>query len=147
MPASVPKGLGSKKGRKVPFVGLRGNEKQAPRRVSGIAEFDHVTGGGLVENIPRALLDGLTAVLDADAWPLPPVFSWLRGTGSKAHEMARTFNCGIGMVVIAAADQADEVEDALGDAGALALRIGAGEVAEGENAGIAIDNLDSAWKP
>ena len=61
--------------------------------------------------------------------------------------MTRTFNCGIGMVVIAAADQADEVEDALGDAGALALRIGAVEVAEGENAGIAIDNLDSAWKP
>jgi hypothetical protein len=51
------------------------------------------------------------------------------------------------MVVIAAADQADEVEDALGDASALALRIGAVEVAEGENAGIAIDNLDSAWKP
>ena len=48
IPASVPKGLGSKKGRKFPFVGLRGNEKQAPRRVSGIAEFDHVTGGGLV---------------------------------------------------------------------------------------------------
>ena len=48
MPASAPKSLGTKKGRKVPFVGLRGNEKQPPRRVSGITEFDHVTGGGLI---------------------------------------------------------------------------------------------------
>ncbi len=123
----------------------------AAAATGGVRGFAHITGGGLVENIPRALSDGLTAVLDADAWPFATVFGWLMGTGIEAHEMARTFNCGIGMVVIAAADRAGAVEDALSDAGMLALRIGAVEVAGGDeddgSGGIAIDNLDSAWKP
>ena len=122
----------------------------AAAATGGVRGFAHITGGGLVENIPRALPDGLTAVLDADAWPFAPVFGWLMETGIEGHEMARTFNCGIGMVVIAAADRAGAVEDALADAGMLALRIGAVEVAEGDvedgSGGIAIDNLDSAWK-
>ena len=121
----------------------------AAAATGGVRGFAHITGGGLVENIPRALPSGLTAVLDAKAWPFAAVFGWLMGTGIEAHEMARTFNCGIGMVVIAAAEQADEVQDILTGPLALALRIGAVEEAEGEDGsqGIAIDNLDSAWKP
>jgi phosphoribosylformylglycinamidine cyclo-ligase len=61
----------------------------------------HVTGGGLPGNVPRALPDGLHAVLDAGAWPLPPVFRWLARTGGvAAGEMLRVFNCGIGMVLV-----------------------------------------------
>jgi len=61
----------------------------------------HVTGGGLPGNVPRALPDGLHAVLDAGAWPLPPVFRWLARTGGVAPgEMLRVFNCGVGMVLV-----------------------------------------------
>ncbi|MET5012953.1 AIR synthase-related protein, partial [Burkholderia pseudomallei] len=57
-----------------------------------------ITGGGLVENIPRVLRDGLTAELDQHAWPLPPLYQWLRQHGGVADaEMHRVFNCGIGM--------------------------------------------------
>lgn len=60
----------------------------------------HVTGGGLPGNVPRVLPDGLRAVLDAGAWPLPPVFRWLAGVGGVTpDEMLRVFNCGIGMVL------------------------------------------------
>ncbi|MCH7936780.1 MAG: phosphoribosylformylglycinamidine cyclo-ligase [Proteobacteria bacterium] len=121
----------------------------AAAATGGVRGFAHITGGGLVENIPRALPEGLMAVLDADAWPFANVFGWLMETGIEGDEMARTFNCGIGMVVIAAADRADEVQDVLTGPVALALRIGAVEEAGGDDGsrGIAIDNLDSAWKP
>jgi phosphoribosylformylglycinamidine cyclo-ligase len=60
----------------------------------------HITGGGLPGNVPRVLPDGLHAVLDAAAWPLPPVFRWLSRTGGiAAAEMLRVFNCGLGMVL------------------------------------------------
>ncbi len=113
----------------------------------GVTGIAHITGGGLVENLPRALPQGLMAVLDARAWTLPGVFAWLAKTGSvPAEEMARTFNCGIGMMVIASSEKAADVTEALLDAGELAFRIGvvekAGE-AEADGIGIAIDNLDS----
>jgi phosphoribosylformylglycinamidine cyclo-ligase len=61
----------------------------------------HITGGGLTENIPRILPDGLMAVIDKDSWSLPPLFQWLQREGNVADaEMHRVFNCGIGMVVI-----------------------------------------------
>ena len=86
-------------------------------------------------------------VLDARAWTLPSIFAWLAKTGSvRAQEMARTFNCGIGMMVIASSEKAADVTEALSDAGELAFRIGAIEKAgeaEEDGIGIAIDNLDS----
>jgi phosphoribosylformylglycinamidine cyclo-ligase len=67
-------------------------------RVKGLA---HITGGGLVENPPRAIADGLVAKFDWKAWALPPVFEWLQRAGGVAEtEMRRTFNCGLGMVLI-----------------------------------------------
>jgi phosphoribosylformylglycinamidine cyclo-ligase len=84
-------------------------------RVKGVA---HITGGGLIENPPRAIADGLEARFDWNAWPLPPVFDWLqREGGIDDHELRRTFNCGVGLLLIVARDQAPEVLMALLDAG------------------------------
>ncbi|WP_309092259.1 phosphoribosylformylglycinamidine cyclo-ligase [Phenylobacterium sp.] len=67
-------------------------------RIKGLA---HITGGGLIENPPRAIADGLEARFDWNAWALPPVFEWLQATGGVSeHEMRRTFNCGVGLVLI-----------------------------------------------
>ena len=72
-------------------------------RGGGVHALAHITGGGLIENLPRVLPDGLAARLDAAAWPQPPVFEWLADSGGIArHEMHRTFNCGIGMALIVA---------------------------------------------
>jgi phosphoribosylformylglycinamidine cyclo-ligase len=85
----------------------------------------HITGGGLLENIPRVLPDGLGVDLDAANWELLPVFGWLKRTGNvDATEMARTFNCGIGMVVIVPADKADEALTLLTEKGEKVTRIG-----------------------
>ena len=91
--------------------------------VKGMA---HITGGGLVENVPRVLQDHLTAVLQRDAWVMPPLFNWLQEHGKVADaEMHRVFNCGIGMVVIVAAADAERAMAHLKAAGETAWRIGA----------------------
>ncbi|MGE8261031.1 MAG: AIR synthase-related protein, partial [Stenotrophomonas sp.] len=70
----------------------------------------HITGGGLTENIIRVVPDGLGLDIKADAWTLPPVFQWLQKEGAVADsEMWRTFNCGIGFVLIVAASDAASV--------------------------------------
>ena len=67
----------------------------------------HITGGGLTENLPRVLPDGMGAEIDLAAWTLPPVFGWLAQTGGMAQaEMLKTFNCGIGMVLVVGAARA-----------------------------------------
>ena len=91
--------------------------------VKGMA---HITGGGLTENVPRVLGDQLTALLQRDAWPMPPLFSWLQQHGGVADaEMHRVFNCGIGMVVVVAAADADRAMAELAAAGETVWRIGA----------------------
>ncbi|HEY9218595.1 MAG TPA: phosphoribosylformylglycinamidine cyclo-ligase, partial [Phenylobacterium sp.] len=78
----------------------------------------HITGGGLVENPPRAIAKSLTARFDYDAWALPPVFEWLQRTGGLSdHELRRTFNCGIGLMLIVAPEDLPEVLDGLLQAG------------------------------
>ena len=85
----------------------------------------HITGGGLVENVPRVLGDGLQAVLYRDAWTLPPLFAWLQQHGSIADaEMHRVFNCGIGMVVVVAPADADAAMTRLAAHGETVSRIG-----------------------
>jgi phosphoribosylformylglycinamidine cyclo-ligase len=70
--------------------------------------FAHITGGGLTDNIPRVIPDGLEVVLQRKSWPREPVFEWLASVGRIApSEMYRTFNCGIGMVAVVAASQVD----------------------------------------
>ncbi len=86
--------------------------------VKGMA---HITGGGLTENIPRILPEGMAAFLERKAWVAPPVFDWLQAAGNiAAAEMARTFNCGIGMVVIVAREHADAALANLRASGELA---------------------------
>ncbi|MFC3459836.1 phosphoribosylformylglycinamidine cyclo-ligase [Massilia haematophila] len=85
----------------------------------------HITGGGLVENIPRVLADNLTAVLDGKSWTMPPLFQWLQQHGGVADaEMHRVFNCGIGMTVIVAKENADAAMAQLQAAGETVYRIG-----------------------
>jgi len=84
-------------------------------RIKGCA---HITGGGLIENPPRAVSDGLVATFDWDAWPRPAVFDWLQKAGSVAEEeMRRTFNCGLGLMLIVGAADAEPVLAALLNAG------------------------------
>jgi phosphoribosylformylglycinamidine cyclo-ligase len=90
--------------------------------VRGIA---HITGGGLLENIPRVVPDGLEVVLQRSSWPRDPVFEWLRTTGNiPLTEMHRTFNCGIGMTVCLPAKQVDVALERLDAAGEQAALIG-----------------------
>lgn len=104
----------------------------------------HITGGGLPGNLPRALPDGMRAVLDAGAWPLPPVFSWLARTGGvAADEMLRVFNCGIGMALVVAEADVDAAVALLAEHGEAAVRIGRVESHAGP-ASVMID-LPDAW--
>lgn len=85
----------------------------------------HITGGGLIENPPRAIREGLVPRFDWNAWPLPPVFAWLQQAGGISdHELRRTFNCGVGFMLIVAASEAPPVLAALLNAGEEAMVIG-----------------------
>jgi phosphoribosylformylglycinamidine cyclo-ligase len=97
----------------------------AERRVKGLA---HITGGGLLENIPRVLPDGCHAVVNADAWEQSRLMAFLQAQGSiEPEELARTFNCGVGMVVVVAAEDVGQVTAALEAADETVFRIGAVE--------------------
>jgi phosphoribosylaminoimidazole synthetase len=85
----------------------------------------HITGGGLIENPPRCVAEGLVPVFDWEAWPLPAVFQWLQETGGVSdHELRRTFNCGVGFVLIVAAENVEPVLAALLNAGETAFACG-----------------------
>lgn len=97
-------------------------------RIHGLA---HITGGGLLENIPRVLPEGCHARVDADAWEQPRLMAFLQAQGAiEPEEMARTFNCGIGMAVLVAAQEADGVAAALEEAGEQVFRIGTVEAGD-----------------
>ncbi|HEY3299548.1 MAG TPA: phosphoribosylformylglycinamidine cyclo-ligase [Methylophilaceae bacterium] len=90
--------------------------------VKGMA---HITGGGITENVPRVLPEGLTAEVKKGSWAMPPLFTWLQAQGNVADsEMYKTFNCGIGMVVIMSADNAQAAQDLLAAEGEQVWRIG-----------------------
>ncbi|RZS78350.1 phosphoribosylformylglycinamidine cyclo-ligase [Pigmentiphaga kullae] len=94
----------------------------AKHEIKGLA---HITGGGLLDNVPRILRPGLAARLHRDAWKMPELFTWLQREGQVADtEMHRVFNCGIGMVVVVSADQADAVAATLRDQGETVYRLG-----------------------
>jgi len=105
----------------------------------------HITGGGLPGNLPRVLPEGVEAVVDATAWPVPPVFGWLARTGNvAAEELLRVFNCGIGMVAVVAADQAEDAAARLRAEGETVFRIGHLAARPGA-AGLRIENLPGTW--
>jgi len=94
-------------------------------RAGGVKGLAHITGGGLSENLPRALPKGLDAEIDLSCWTPPAVFGWLaRQAGIAEREMLRTFNCGLGLVAIVAGESAGHVIDAFQEAGEKAIRIG-----------------------
>ncbi|KAI9922898.1 hypothetical protein PsorP6_000162 [Peronosclerospora sorghi] len=85
----------------------------------------HITGGGLVENIPRVLSEDLAVDIDCSSWSLPPVFKWLQKMGTLSNaELARTFNCGIGMVLLLSEDNAAEVIRRVESTGEIVFRLG-----------------------
>lgn len=79
--------------------------------------MSHITGGGFIENIPRVLPKDLGCFVDASTWQLPPVFQFIRKQGVESLEMARTFNCGIGLVVVVDPKNVDSVTEMLRSAG------------------------------
>ncbi len=94
-------------------------------RAGGVHGLAHITGGGLTENLPRVMPEGLAAQVDLSAWDLPPVFRWLATQGGLAEaEMLKTFNAGIGMVLVVAADRAKALSDLLAEAGETVCRLG-----------------------
>lgn len=101
------------------------NAVKIAREVGNIKGIAHITGGGLLENLPRILPDGKCAALNLSSWPKSPVFNWLIETGSiEVPEMLRTFNCGIGMVIIVSADEAAAISNAIEASGQPATPIG-----------------------
>jgi phosphoribosylformylglycinamidine cyclo-ligase len=100
--------------------------------VKGMA---HITGGGLLENVPRVLPDRTVAELEKAAWPRPKLFDWLQAEGNVAeNEMHRVFNCGIGMVIVVAADNAEHAMVELKAAGEAVYRIGRIRARQGDEA-------------
>ncbi|WP_128253839.1 phosphoribosylformylglycinamidine cyclo-ligase [Falsirhodobacter deserti] len=94
-------------------------------REGGVHALAHITGGGLTENLPRVLPEGLGAQIDLGAWTLPPVFRWLAETAGMAEaELLKTFNAGIGMILAVSADRADAIEALLAQQGETVSRLG-----------------------
>ena len=109
-------------------------------RITGLA---HITGGGLLENIPRVLPNNCYAIVDAGRWELPLIFSLLQEGGRIAPaEMARTFNCGVGMAVIVAPEQADKVSNSLQGGGESVFEIG--RIEEGRR-GCTVSGQAGTW--
>ncbi|MCZ8154231.1 MAG: phosphoribosylformylglycinamidine cyclo-ligase [Rhodobacteraceae bacterium] len=100
-------------------------------RAGGVHGLAHITGGGLTENPPRVLPDGLACEIDLSAWQLPPVFRWLATTANMAEaELLKTFNCGIGMILVVAPDRAEDLAALLRDTGETVVTLG--HVVEGQ---------------
>ncbi len=112
-------------------------------RAGKIDALAHITGGGLLENVPRVLPDGAHAVIDADAWQQPRLMAFLQAQGAiDPAEMARTFNCGIGMVLAVAPEMACEVAADLEANGETVSRVG--EVVEGPR-GCTVRGSPDTW--
>jgi phosphoribosylformylglycinamidine cyclo-ligase len=119
----------------------------AIRSTAAVKGLAHITGGGLPGNVPRCLPDGLRARLDARRWSAPAVFQWLREAGGvPADDMLRTFNCGLGMIVIVSAADSEAVRNCLATAGETVQEIGVVEPGTEGEAECVIDNAESLWR-
>ena len=112
---------------------------------SSIKGLAHITGGGIIDNIPRMLPSTLAAHVDVTTWSLPSVFTWLKKMGSvSAGEMARAFNCGVGMVLVVEATAADAVKQILEKEGETVYRVGGLKAKKGgEDEGVVLGGLES----
>ncbi|WP_431026256.1 phosphoribosylformylglycinamidine cyclo-ligase [Halomonas sp. H5] len=113
---------------------------------SGVAvhALSHITGGGLTENLPRVLPENLTARVDVASWTRPAVFEWLREQGNVAEEeMYRVLNCGIGMVLVVSAEQADQARAHLQAQGETVYRLGEIVTRDGEEPQVRLENLEA----
>ncbi|OAX78751.1 hypothetical protein ACJ72_06939 [Emergomyces africanus] len=114
----------------------------APGAIKGLA---HITGGGLVENVPRVLPKHLSAVVDVASWTLPPVFRWLKKAGGvTGMEMGRAFNNGIGMIIVVGKGDLEHVKGLLEEKGEKVFVVGE-LAARGEDEGCVLQNLES-WE-
>lgn len=114
-------------------------------RRGGVKALAHITGGGLIDNLPRVLPAGCAAEIDVSSWPLPPVFAWLKREGGLGvPELARTFNCGIGMMAVVGAAQADQAARILTEAGERVFRIGRIVAGSGAPA-VRLRGAERAW--
>ena len=94
-------------------------------RAGGVHGLAHITGGGLTENPPRVIPEGLACAIDLSSWTLPPVFRWLATTANMAEaELLKTFNCGIGMILVVAPDRAEAIADLLAGMGETVVTLG-----------------------
>ncbi|NIA70281.1 phosphoribosylformylglycinamidine cyclo-ligase [Pelagibius litoralis] len=112
----------------------------------GVKALAHITGGGFLENLPRVIPSTLRVSLSGINWPVPPVFRWLAASGGIApQEMVRTFNCGVGMVLIVAPESRDQVASSLEKDGETVFDIGRVEASGGQQPAVVIDNLEQTW--
>ncbi|MBW6391207.1 phosphoribosylformylglycinamidine cyclo-ligase [Billgrantia antri] len=106
--------------------------------------LSHITGGGLLENVPRVLPETLAARIDVNSWTRPELFDWLQQQGNVSeHEMYRVLNCGIGMVVVVPADQADQARAHLQAQGETVYRIGEIIVRSEDEEAVQLENLEA----
>ena len=123
------------------------NSCLAALRGGGVKALAHITGGGLVDNLPRVLPPHLAGVIDATAWTLPAVFRWLAAAGGIAvGEMARTFNCGIGMAVVVAPDRARALQAVFEGAGETVFVIGRLVRRSADEAPVRLGGVEQAWR-
>ncbi|WP_027135535.1 phosphoribosylformylglycinamidine cyclo-ligase [Geminicoccus roseus] len=114
-------------------------------RAGGVKALAHITGGGLEENLPRVLPEGAAAVIDTRAWELPPVFRWLAEAGRLPQaDLRRTFNAGIGMVLVVEPGRADALEAVLRQAGETVTRIGA-IAPRAAGAAVVFQHIEQTW--
>lgn len=122
---------------------LKIKNDQGQQAIKGMA---NITGGGLIENIPRIMPDDIVTVLDANKWTLPPLFKWLADIGNlTVDDMAVTLNCGIGMIVVCEQADAQKIMDNLTEQGETVMKIGYLKKKTDEKS-VIIENTDKAWK-
>ena len=117
---------------------------QLIKDTGAVKAMAHITGGGLLDNIPRVLPDGAQAVIDVASWTRPSIFDWLQEQGNvDEHEMHRVLNCGVGMIICVAPEQADVALDVLREAGEKPWIIGRIENAAAGAERVVLNNLKS----
>ncbi len=119
------------------------NDDKSPA-IKGMA---HITGGGLTENIPRILPEKLAAHIDVAKWELPEIFKWLKKQGNLENsDLARTLNCGIGMIVICDASKVEEIQESLTGTREVVYNIGEIKQQKNPDISIILDNLNETWE-